>query len=203
MRDLRANHASTGTTARRALAFPAPVRRNRREIIRLHHDRLAGLAASSSALRNQGAAGVVRAARAVLRKFNLRRLSQLKAQQFSRRLDRETEALRSRLPRNARNWGTARKVLNIFLRDVLYHNYLCRQYRFDRFESCLEVPLDADVAHGLHGEPEGRTLPKWQGIKHLDSRTSAQYQAVAREVARRRGVAAVHLDLVYWRRAAG
>jgi hypothetical protein len=99
-----------------------------------------------------------------------------------------------------RRWGTARKALNLFLRDVLYNRYLYEEHRFfQELEPLLELPLDSDAAQGLRQEPEGQQLEKWPKLKCLTVIISDEYQDVAQHVAVRLGFARVHLDLRYWR----
>jgi hypothetical protein len=100
------------------------------------------------------------------------------------------------LPKGARTWGLGRKLLNIFVRDSLYVGYLSSAYSLKRAEEFFEVPLDSITAARIHElAPE---LPRWRGVKHLDPRTSAAYQAVALLAARERGIARVHLDAYWW-----
>jgi hypothetical protein len=47
------------------------------------------------------------------------------------------------LPAGAKNWGAARKALNLVLRDILYNQYLQREYGFNRIGKWLELPLDS------------------------------------------------------------
>lgn len=161
--------------------------------------RTADLAIGPSTVRNQGAVGVVRAARIALRKIDLSRYQRANQDSFLNLLQRDTRLTQSRLPVGARHWGTARKCLNIFLRDVLYNQFLGDHFHFARLESVLEVPLDRHVADGLLNEIEGCDLPRWRTIKSLTREYSERFQSVAKEVARRRSTHAVHLDLIYWR----
>lgn len=170
-------------------------------MIRLLHEHTAEVAIGASTLRNQGAPGVVLAARLFLKELNLDSFRTSTEQQFRARLNTATKRLRDRLPRKARNWGAARKAINIFLRDALYNHYLRSRYRLDHIEGWLEVPLDRNVAMGLCAEPEGDSLPRWKTIKELTSKPSRQYQAVADKVAQRKRTQRVHLDLYYWRRS--
>jgi hypothetical protein len=145
----------------------------------------------------------VLAARLFLKELNLDSFRTGNEQQFRSRLNTATKHLKDRLPRKARNWGAARKAINIFLRDALYNHYLRSRYRLDRLEGWLEVPLDRNVAMGLCAEPEGVKLPRWKSIKSLTEKReeiSLQYQAVANKVARRKRTQRVHLDLYYFRR---
>jgi hypothetical protein len=106
-----------------------------------------------------------------------------------------------------RYWGSARKFLNIFLRDCLY-NYLLREsYKLSRWEPWLEVPLDKQVAIGLRNEFErifnvdvrlDLGLPRWHTIIDLSQTDSEIYQNMAYEIAERKHTYPVHLDLIYW-----
>jgi len=136
--------------------------------------RTADLAVGPSTVRNQGAAGVVKAARKALRGVVLERYKDATSSRFGELLDRDTVLLRRKLPRGARNWGTARKCLNIFLRDVLYNRFLSDHFRFSKFEPYLEIPLDGYVARGLSGEEEGWDLPRWRTIKSLAPEANQQ-----------------------------
>ena len=103
------------------------------------------------------------------------------------------------LPQNAQHWGSARKFFNIYVRGALYNQYLCQHFDLSALEPWLEVPLDSHVAKGLRGEPEGKGLPRWNTVIGLTRQDSDAYQAVASEVAERKGFARVHLDVIYWR----
>jgi len=117
---------------------------------------------------------------------------------FQRHLDRLTEDLTSSLPPNAKYWGLARKILNMFLRDAFYNFYLRSQFRLERAEPFLEIPVDSAVAKGLRqGVPRG-SLPAWPGLKHLKPVDHAVFQQRALELARLLKTARVHLDTVLW-----
>jgi hypothetical protein len=100
----------------------------KRGLINQIHNRVAQTAVGPSALRNQGGRYVVQRAREFLRRIDLSRFNVKTEAEFRRRLDKLTEALRSSLPPGARNWGTARKALNLFLRDAVYSFYLREHY---------------------------------------------------------------------------
>lgn len=169
------------------------------ELIEKALKRVARRTANSSTLRNQGAPGVVRAARAFLVQLDPTWFVVPERRQFEVRLNAKTDGLRNRLPKGARNWGAARKALNLFLRGVLYHTYLAKAYGMARVRQWLEVPLDSYLAKGLADDESGVELPRWPGIKHLQPAQSALYQRAAASIARRRGVARIDLDLWYWR----
>lgn len=171
----------------------------RKKLLSAMQRHVAQLAANGSSLRNQGAGGVVAVARDFLEQVKLGRFVRGDEQAFKSELDRVTEILCGGFPEKARNWGAARKVLNLFLRDCLYQSYLAEAYGLDRLREWLEVPLDSQVAEALLGEPSGHALPAWPGIKHLTRSQSAQYQKAAISAAEALQVARVDLDLWYWR----
>ena len=161
--------------------------------------RTAELAIGNSTLRNQGARGVAKAARTFLANIDIKSFSVTSEQEFSATLDRATIALSQALPEGARNWGTARKALNIFLRDCLYNQFLCSHFAISHVHPWLEVPLDSHVAKGLRNTFEGNTLPKWTTITGLKHELSDRYQEVAGKVAKKLGCNRVDLDIYLWR----
>ena len=171
------------------------------DLIGKFQSRTAELAIGPSTLRNQGAPGVVDTARKYLMRLDLKQFNDCTQKDFQGVLDKETKKLQNQFPEGAKNWGAARKALNIFLRDALYNHYLREHYKLQHIASWLEIPLDSHVAGRLRGEYRGSDLSKWPGIRHMDSDISDEYQCVAEQVAGRRGVARVHLDLFYWRAA--
>jgi len=146
-----------------------------------------------------GPAGTIPIAREFLTSFDLKRVRADTARVFRNRLDAATEGLRLALPENAQHWGSARKFFNIYVRGALYNQYLCEHFDLSALEPWLEVPLDSHVAKGLRGEREGNGLPRWKTVIGLTRQESDAYQAVASEVAARKGFARVHLDVIYWR----
>lgn len=169
------------------------------DFLRTIHNRTAEAAVGPSALRNQGAPGVIRVAREYFKRLDLRTFAVSNERDFVRKLDAACDDLRKRFPKGARNWGAARKALNLFLRDALYNTFLSKHYHLEKIESWLEVPLDQYVAKGLHGDYEGTDLPKWNGIKRLSPEDSMAYQRAAKLVAQKKNIARIHLDLLYWR----
>ena len=82
------------------------------------------------------------------------------------------------------------------LRDCLYNVYLSRAHGLAAIEQMLEIPLDSITARAIRGEiPE---LPRWPGVRNLRPDLSAAYQAAALAVAKREGIARVHLDAYWW-----
>src|SRR5262249_39672812 len=161
--------------------------------------RLAEIAVGPSALRKQGAPGVIAAARAFLKCLDLRSFVRPEGSAFLSELDAATVSLQEILPTGARHWGAARKALNLFLRDALYCADLATHYRLEVIRGWLEVPLDRHVALGLRRYPKlSGGLPRWAGIKHLTQQASGEYQEVACAVAQEEGMARVDLDVIFW-----
>jgi hypothetical protein len=161
--------------------------------------RTAELAVGPSTVRNAGARGVVRAASEALTSVNLKRFNVNSRQTFLRILNRETKKVRSQLPKGAQHWGVARKVLNIFLRDVVYHRHLCEHYSLRRIEKWLELPLDAQVAAGITAAAPEPSLPRWHSIKGLTPDDSQKYQDASIQIAKGKGVLPIHMEYEWWR----
>jgi len=161
---------------------------------------VAGVSANSSSMRKAGAKGAVSAARKFLARL---RLDQFTPENFDERRDTETEALRRALPRRARHWGLARKVLNIFLRDACYNRFLFAHFRLSQIEELLETPLDGNAHDGLREFSKATAknrLPKWPRLRG-EKQDYDKHRARAIEFARERckGFAPIHADLLLWR----
>ena len=166
------------------------------QVLQAIQDYISYVAANSSALRNAGAKGVVSAAQTYLRQLRLEDFGVQSEPEFRSVLDRHTDRLRCTFPPRARdNWGASRKVLNIFLRDALYHRLLCEHYRLYQLESWLEVPLDEHVASHLkkHSTPE----LSWFGICRVTLELNAAYQKRAGEAAGEKP--RIWCDYFWWR----
>lgn len=168
------------------------------ELISLMKRRVARLAADGATLRNQGAAGVVQAARAYLMRLDLSEYAGA-GEGIIYRLDEDTRVMCESFPPGAQSWGGARKVLNLFLRDCLYNAYLSEAYGLHVVRQRLEVPVDSQVAAGLIASTHGLSLPAWPGLKRLSPAQHQRYQEAAALVAKAHGVARVDIDLWLWR----
>lgn len=147
-----------------------------------------------SAVRGQRTHGLVHAARNALVDLPLGPFGTSRRAVFSRHLDLATTHIRCRLPRAARTYGIARKVLNIFLRNALYTTYLRDNYDLARSEAFYEIPLDSIVAHAMRKNLPRGSLPRWQGVKNLTPAVNALYQSAAQTLAADVAVPRVHLD---------
>jgi hypothetical protein len=159
---------------------------------------LAITAVGPSALRSQGAPGVIGAARRFLSDLDIAQFSVRSQSSFDALLDDATETLRRSFPANARHWGAARKALNLFLRDAFYNHYLNPRNGLEVAEEFLEIPLDGVIAQALRSRDQAKRLPRWKGVKYLDREVSRVYQEFASELAKRYKLARVHLDALLW-----
>ena len=170
------------------------------EFISALRRRLASTTVGPSAVRGMGPKGTVFAARDFLANIDVKKFNNKTEREFILSLNKTTQLFVKKMPDGAKHWGTARKLLNLFLRAVVYNRFLCEKYNLYHIEPWLEVPLDSNVAEGLRSELTGETLPKWKTVIGLDKKTSHIYQTFASEIARAKGENRVHLDLIYWRR---
>jgi hypothetical protein len=157
-----------------------------RKFYQLVQKRVAETTIGASSLRHQGNSGVVKAARKYLRELIIRDFVTTNPDNFQRVLNKRTEELRLSLPKGAQNWGTARKSLNLFLREALYNHYLSDHLNLTAIEHWLELPLDKYVAAGVREYDQ--SLPKWRSIKGLTKEESDKYQAAAQEIANEKGL---------------
>ena len=164
--------------------------------------RVASAAIGASTIRRMGPKGTAVRARRFLARVNLNRFRVNSKRDFDRVLNGATESFLRALPRKAKHWGLARKLLNLFLRDAAYNRYLSQRFGLRRVERWMEVPLDSHVGTQLRASSDGRHLPRWKTVVGLTSDVSAAFQKVATTVARRKGVTRVDLDVYYWRNPA-
>lgn len=163
----------------------------------LIQSRIAQAAIGASSLRNQGKSKVVEKSRNFCSAIVL---STYTPKTFASQLDKDTRKLLKKLGMKETQWGTARKALNLFLRDVFYNKYLSPVYKFDRLKHLLEIPLDTQVAEKIQEYPEGNDLP-WNRIKHTTEEENTAFQDAAKCIANKNKLIKyrVHLDLIFWR----
>lgn len=161
--------------------------------------RTASAAIGASTARNMGPKGTIQQARKFLYGLNIHSFVTNSEAEFQKKLNDATLEFKDELPEGARYWGSCRKFLNIYLRDVAYNQYLDKEFGLSRIIHWLEVPLDSHVAKGLRLELGGNALPRWNAVIHLSEDVSRTYQDFAKKVALRLGTEVVHLDVLYWR----
>ena len=170
---------------------------NEKAFLKMVQSHVARVAVGPSAVRGRGNAGTVAAARGFLRELDLAPFATEKRERFQDQLDSACRDLLAELPRSARHWGIARKVINLFLRDCLYTTYFETAYDLSRGEPLLELPLDSITGNKLK-ELAGVALPRWPGVKYLDSTLSERFQQRAAIEADKEKVHRVHLDALWW-----
>lgn len=164
---------------------------------------LANIAIGPTTLRNPGVPGVRRAAIKFLVKIDLRRLRGTKPRQYTDVLYSWTKKLMRSFPRGARrNFGAARKAVNLFMAQAYFNREMAAQYGLRRFANFLETPLDSGAASKIRSYAQkkcGRhTLDRWKGIKNLAQEVSQQYQVQARKLAKQWALPRGELDIVLW-----
>jgi len=140
---------------------------------------------------------------AYLGRLRLGRLAGMNGTDYARWLDARTVHLQKKLGGRPKQWGVARKAMNLFMRQCLYNTYLSKKFRLARFQKQMEIPLDSRVAHGLGKDARKRKLklPPWRGLIGLDEdgETSRKFQDYAKDLAPRKGLPArVFLDNYLW-----
>jgi hypothetical protein len=174
---------------------------DKNNLLTLIQRRVANGVIGASTLRNQGAKGIVKTAREYLSYLNLEDFKDIPSQdKFNRLLNTRTEELKKKFPKGAKNWGTARKALNVFLMRSFFDRFLTKTYQLDKLEKFLEIPLDGHVVNCLKKDDKKNKLPKWEGIKNLKKEDSNKYQEYAKGFAEKEGYKArIYLDLIFWR----
>lgn len=170
------------------------------QFLTLLQKKIAGASVGPSTARGMGPKGTIAAARKFLSGIDLSTFSKPTKEGFDRRLDSATGSFLRALPKGGNHWGSCRKFLNIFLRDVVYNRHLASQYKLTKIEPWLELPLDSHVANGLRGESDGADLPRWKTVIGLTPTDNRVYQDFALQVAKTEGTNRIHLDLRYFRR---
>jgi hypothetical protein len=176
---------------------------NEDEFLKVIHRKVAQTSVGPSAIRNQGASGLVSICREYFEEsIELNQFSEkLKTDNYLAYLDQLTSDLLDRFPPSGKSWGAARKGLNLFFRDVVYNQYLSEHFNISKEIvdlNKLEVPLDKDVGTGLN--LEYKDLSNWKTIKDLNAQQSKCFQDKALILAEKEGIARVHLDLKFWRK---
>lgn len=167
-------------------------------------------AVGASAMRGQARKGGIAKVREALLETSVEVLGRVKNQtRFRVWLDQETDRISRNASRHGVRWGTARKALNLWLRDIAYNHYFRSGYGLERVEPWLEVPLDSYTAKFIRAEIERQglillsPLPPWTTVKAVTPAFSEAYQDAAGLLVGTRAYGylrdPVHIDLVAWR----
>ena len=163
---------------------------------------VANIAIGASSLRNQGAPGVIDAARQFLAGLPLRHLKGIEPSRYGKWLDKATYELQASFPDGAKDkWGAARKAINIFMCHAQMNRELSSEYELDRLAEAMETPLDKLSATKLCEWAAGRRLPRWLGVGSLTPEVSRAYQDFALEIAKQKGIPRACLDVLLWTKA--
>lgn len=171
----------------------------KQEFLELMQRYEANISIGGPTLRNQGAKGVAEAAREFLSALNLSELKNIKPADYPSILEKWTSDLKTKLPDGAKNWGTARKAINVFMVQVFLNKYLAEEYGIGKFQNVLETPLDSYAVDGLNRLNPTAQLPGWDSIKRLTDEPSEEYQECASQVAQQKGLTRACLDIILWR----
>jgi putative transcriptional regulator len=162
--------------------------------------RVADIAITISVVRNIGFKGALPIARDFVAHLNLTEFAQAPDERaFIDLLDKKTDELQLRLQeerarqKNSGNteaelWGSARKVLNVFLCEAYFNRALERRYNLREIAGWLEGPLDKQLATAIRKTAQQFGLKRpsaWPGIIRLDQKKSLDYQILAQEIAAR------------------
>lgn len=173
------------------------------DFIDLLRKRTASSVIGASTFRSQGPPGTIPIARLFLYgEVDLAKLAATKDErQFKGMLNQYTKRLASRFQGEGNgNWGAARKAINLFFRDVVYNRFLCNYYGLSSIHKWLELPMDRHCYEGL--KEDCKKIGQWPGIKHLSWTLHNEFQIIASELANKRGICRVDLDVWYWRKNA-
>jgi len=177
-------------------------------------ERVADVAIGTSVLRNQGFAGAVGVARDFVASLDLSEFGAAHDEcAFMQLLDKNTVELQRLLKeRRAREgsasnsaelWGTARKVLNVFLCEAYFHRVLGRRHGLQNVGNWLEIPLDSQLSRAIRREARARGLPgvRFPGVGRLDETTSRRFQELAKRIAEEKQLPArIYFEVDTWQR---
>ena len=173
-------------------------RRDWPETVRLH---LAAASVGNTTLMMQAGKGRIGRAREYLRsQVLLTGLSQFKGAHFAEFLNANTNALSLELRRpedNKPNWGAARKVLSIFLRQCAMNKDLNPAFKLATVEPFLEVPLDSQIVGKIDKLAVTGYASNFR-IKSLEPALNSEIQKVALGIASSEGLHRYELDVLFW-----
>lgn len=180
------------------------------EFLSALQQRIADIAAGTSTLRGQvtGEGKIIAVQQFLGKQVNLRDFATADGSTFRKALDLTTDRLVSAV--DGLKWGSARKSLNVFLRDCLYDRFITDRIDLQAGRPHMEIPLDGQVGKWLREQAEARRHPelppRWNTIVGITSVQNEQYQRTAARVANEHpfelskiGLERVDLDVLVWR----
>lgn len=161
----------------------------------------ASTAITPSTIQKMGPSGMAAALRRGLSNIDVSWLHSDSEEQFASKLNDTTAMLMAEMSEGVIKWGTARKVLNIFLIKYAYNRHLYEYHQISKMKRWFEVPLDSNVAAGLALDSVklGVELSEWGTVVGLSAENSEKYQAFAKSEAERRKIFRYDLDSIYYR----
>ncbi len=180
---------------------------NKNELFKHHQRRIVNMSISTSAFRSQGKPNTIKSTREILYTLDLNQFKKsLETESYINYLDIQTKYFLDKLTDTYEvKWGTIRKGLNLFFRDVFYSAFMFKELGLnDSHFAQLEVPLDSYTGLGIL-EDANKITPtklKWTTIKELTPQKSKQIQDFAKIVAEQiyQLESTADLDLIYWKR---
>ncbi|WP_041577838.1 hypothetical protein [Bdellovibrio bacteriovorus] len=175
-----------------------------------HKRRLAKMSISTSAFRRQGKQGLIRFTQNYINeRIDLHTFAKaLRSGNYQKYLDKQTLLLVQAAKKYNCRWGTARKGLNIFFRDVLYNSYFINELKLNLNHGWhLEIPLDSKTMsqiRRLHKSENLQSLgfatPQTTSIIALHPENSLKYQIAATAIAKAKYQkhTRVDLDMEFW-----
>jgi putative transcriptional regulator len=161
------------------------VARYERENVSRIQKRVADIAITISVLRKIGFKQALAVARDFVAQLDLSEFGQARDEQaFIDLLNKKTHQLQrclqaqrarqaSARSTDAQLWGSARKVLNVFLCEAYFNRALERHYNLRKLANWLEVPLDSQLVTAIQQKAQRlrlEELPPVRGVKWLDQK---------------------------------
>ncbi len=160
--------------------------------------RLIRISVSASSTRNQIGSGKIELIRTELDKIlSLKKLSTLSGTNvsFSKLLDNSTNKL---INTTHIKWGTARKLINICLREISYNKYLRDHLKLTEKDLLkFEIPIDSHTYKYIVEKGNFNDF-KWMGIINIKKEEHSAIQKCYQNLARIKKIAPIHLDIEAW-----
>lgn len=179
------------------------------DFYKCHQKRIATIVISSSSFRSQGPKGLISDTRLELSKIDLGQFANsLKTGGYRKYLDQMTRQVLKAVNKGQKiKWGTIRKGLNLFYRDISLSIFFQKELNLksDYFKQ-LEIPLDSYSGKAISQliaqiDSDFEKL-RWSTIGNVTPEISEKYQLAAEIIAKKLfpKLQVVELDIVFWDR---